>query len=291
MQVNVPAKSELLRSTSEKELQRQMELPNQTSGGRDRSFSLDSASRELLTKCSKGLTVDSDPGGRGLSMEPIQGSSDHLSRPDGDDDAAPGEADDVLSPQVCIVPLMRVYSLSLSLSLTRVPALQRPPSKEAARLLRHEPPARARHAPKSHLVQPTPSPTSCSHLLRDPSPTYLSLLRQRARRREQSKFRRLRGGTLGWQAAPTRKERLDPFDFVGRRKHVSCSLEDFEAMRVRPACASPTKEDSFCLCDDRGAAATNKFLLQNLLVSRRPLSLSHDDTQFRRLRQTWRLST
>jgi hypothetical protein len=85
VQVNVPAKSELLRSTSEKELQRQTELPNQTSGGRDRSFSLDSASRELLTKCSKGLTVDSDPGGRGLSMEPIQGSSDHLSRPDGDE--------------------------------------------------------------------------------------------------------------------------------------------------------------------------------------------------------------
>lgn len=87
---------------------------------------------------------------------------------------------------------------------------------------------------------------------------------------------------MGLQAAPSRKERLDPFDFVGRRQHVSCSLEDFEAMRERPACASPTKEDSFCLCDDRGAAATNKFLLQNLLVSRRlpsrPSSarLSHD---------------
>jgi hypothetical protein len=70
---------------------------------------------------------------------------------------------------------------------------------------------------------------------------------------------------------PVSARRVDPFDFMGRRKHVSCSLEDFEAMRVRPSCACPPKEDMFCLCDDRGAAAYNRFLLQNLLVSVSPL--------------------
>jgi hypothetical protein len=239
---------------------------------RDRSVSLDSAGVELLTACSKALQIESDPGSRGHPMESSQGPSDHPPKPDWDDDVAPAEADDTLSPQVRVVPLMRVYSLSHTHThtnpLTRA-SLHFSASDERSGigLDRHEPPARVPMPPhpiESYSHHSRRHVATCRAIQPPPTVVVSALSGEST---EETARRH-----MGRQAAPSRKDRLDPFEFVGRRKHLSCSLEEFEAMRARPACASPTKEDSFCLCDDRGAAATNKFLLQNLLVSRRPLS-------------------